>query len=146
MSAAADLDRFRADASFEQAGATRSVQAGASATCTANATTMCLENDRFAVTGTVVAQGETKQLQMVGLTPDTGFGWFLNEQNLEIFVKVLDGCAINDRFWVFLGGLTNLQVELQVRNTITGQVFTKTNPPRTNFQTESDTSFFTGCP
>ncbi|MEM1248541.1 MAG: hypothetical protein AAGK22_19345, partial [Acidobacteriota bacterium] len=114
--------------------------------CTANATTMCLENDRFEVTGTVVAQGNTVPLQMVALTPDTGFGWFLNDQNLEIFVKVLDGCAINRKFWVFLGGLTNLQVELQVRNTITGQVFTKTNPPRTNFQTESDTSFFDGCP
>ncbi len=120
--------------------------AATGATCTADATTMCLENNRFAVTGRVVAQGETRTLQMVALTADTGYGWFLNAQNLEIFVKVLDGCAINQRFWVFLGGLTDLEVNLEVRNTITGQVFTKSNPPSTNFRTESDTSFFTGCP
>ena len=42
--------------------------------------------------------------------------------------------------------LLDLDTEIEVFNTLTGELFTKNNPASTNFQTESNTSFFTGCP
>ena len=37
----------------------------------------------------------------VPLTNDTGYSWFFNEDNVEVVVKVLDGCDFNQRYWVF---------------------------------------------
>jgi hypothetical protein len=39
-----------------------------------------------------------------------------------VFVKVLNGRAINGHFWVFYGGLTDLEYTITVRDTATGQV------------------------
>ncbi|HRC87491.1 MAG TPA: hypothetical protein PK413_17980, partial [Thermoanaerobaculia bacterium] len=41
-------------------------------------------------------RGQARQL-----TPDSGAFWFFNDQNLELFVKVLDGTGLNGSFWVF---------------------------------------------
>ncbi|HVS64347.1 MAG TPA: hypothetical protein VMT85_12690 [Thermoanaerobaculia bacterium] len=116
------------------------------APCVAGATTLCLTDDRFEVTGTIVANvgagAEERALQLVAVTGDTGYGWFLNDENLEVFVKVLDACGVNGKYWVFFGGLTDLEVDLEVRSTLTGQMLRKTNPPGTAFQTEANTGFF----
>ena len=45
---------------------------------------------------------------------DSGGFTFFDEANLEVLVKVLDACAINDRFWVFASGLTDVGVTLVV--------------------------------
>ena len=45
---------------------------------------------------------------------DSGGLTFFDQANLEILVKVLDACAINDRFWVFASGLTDVGVTLVV--------------------------------
>ena len=36
--------------------------------------------------------------------------WFFQAENVEAVVKVLNGCGINDRYWVFAGGLTDVKV------------------------------------
>ena len=38
----------------------------------------------------------------------------LDPGNIEVFAKVLDGCAVNGHYWVFVGGLTDVEVELAV--------------------------------
>ncbi len=41
----------------------------------------------------------------VKLTSDSGYFWFFNDANIELVVKVLDGCRIgNGAYWVFAGG------------------------------------------
>ena len=40
---------------------------------------------------------------------------------MELVVKTLDGCSINDRYWFFSGGLTNLEVTITVADTVSGQ-------------------------
>lgn len=59
----------------------------------------------------------------VQLTGDTGYFWFFNASNVELVVKVLDACHFG-RFWVFAGGLTNVDVDLTVTDTATGAVKT----------------------
>jgi PKD repeat protein len=58
------------------------------------------------------------------------FGYFsipaltANPLNPEVFVKVLDARAVNGEYWVFYGGLTDLEYTLTVRHNPTGRVKT----------------------
>ncbi|HYH45844.1 MAG TPA: hypothetical protein VEG34_09165, partial [Thermoanaerobaculia bacterium] len=62
--------------------------------------------------------------------------------NVELVVKVIDGCGTNDRFWVFAGGLTNVSASFAVTDTTTG--FTKSygNPAGRPFAPIQDTGAF----
>ena len=51
------------------------------------------------------------------LTDDSGYLWFFDADNIELIVKVLDGCGVNNRYWVFAGGLTNVEVDIIVTDT-----------------------------
>lgn len=62
------------------------------------------------------------------LTGDTGYFWFFNPANVEVVLKVLDGRALNDRFWVFYGALSSVEYELTVTDTQTGAVREYRNP------------------
>ncbi len=95
--------------------------------CIQDADTLCLSN-RFEVeiqwlTGTDQGPGQAKRL-----TPDTGTFSFLDPDNLELFVKVLDACEINGNYWVFASGLTNVGINLRVRDTVTELERTYVNP------------------
>lgn len=116
------------------------------APCVQTANTICLVNNRFAVTARWTTSTASGNGEGVRLTPDTGYFWFFQNTNVEIVVKVLDACGINSRFWVFAGGLTNVNVELKVRDTKTGQENTYTNPLNTPFQPIQATSAFATCP
>jgi hypothetical protein len=79
-------------------------------------------------------------------TSDTGQFWFFSSQNVEMVVKVLNGCGFNQRYWVFAGGLTNVAVTMNVTDMANGTVKTYTNPANTAFQPIQDTSAFATCP
>ena len=51
-----------------------------------------------------------------------------NAGNPEVFVKLLDGTAINGEYWFFYGGLTNLEYTLTVTDATTGKQKTYTKP------------------
>ncbi|MEM1182024.1 MAG: spondin domain-containing protein [Acidobacteriota bacterium] len=106
-----------------------------------------LAEGRFKITATYrdfeLARGDG---QPVGLTRDTGFFWFFSPQNLEVVVKVVDGCGFNNHFWLFASGLTNVEVELRIEDTLTGQVNTYSNNLGNAFQPIQDTTAFNGCP
>ncbi len=53
---------------------------------------------------------------------DTGMFWFYNDRNWEAMVKVLNGCAINGNWWVFIGALTNQGYRVRVADTTTLQI------------------------
>ena len=72
--------------------------------------------------------GATGEGTAVPITSDTGYFWFFSPENIEVVTKVLDGCFVNDHYWVFAGGLTNVEVTLAVTDTETGEVRTYLNP------------------
>jgi hypothetical protein len=115
--------------------------------CTSNSTTLCLNFSRFRVTVTFLTpQGQSGNGMAVPETTDTGMFWFFTANNIEAIIKVVNGCVLNSRYWVFAGGLTNVQVVLTVTDTQTGTTRTYTNPQGTAFQPIQDTNAFATCP
>jgi hypothetical protein len=115
--------------------------------CTPDANTLCLDSGRFKVTAAYNAGSSgSGQANVVALTDDTGYLWFFDVSNVEAVVKVLDGCAISDYYWVFAGGLTNVRVAMTVTDTYTGIAKTYRNPQNTVFQPIQDTGAFAACP
>jgi hypothetical protein len=98
--------------------------------CVANSTTLCLNASRFKVqvAWQVPAQGTSGVGTGVALTSDTGEFWFFSANNIELVVKVVDGRAFNNKFWVFYGALSNVQYTITVTDTQTGAVKTYQNP------------------
>jgi hypothetical protein len=114
--------------------------------CTPNATTLCLNGGRFRVTvDWAKNDGDSGPGQGVALTSDSGYFWFFNADNIEMVVKVLQACSLSQHFWVFAGGLTNVDVVMTVTDTQTGAERVYTNPLGTAFVPLQDTSAFT-CP
>jgi len=60
-------------------------------------------------------------------TPDSGLFWFFGPDNIEVLLKVLNACSLNDEYWVFAGGLTNVHVLITVTDSITGAFVSTTN-------------------
>ena len=89
--------------------------------CVPDERTLCLEDGRYAVRATwEKPDGETGDAVAWPLTGDTGLYWFFAPTNVEMVLKVLDGCGINQHRWVFAAGLTDVGVTMTVTDTETG--------------------------
>ncbi len=103
--------------------------------CREGSTYLCLRNRRFELrahwskpdspgeygAGTAVP---------VDVSDESGLFWFFEPENIELVVKVLDGRALNDRYWVFFGALSDVEYWITVRDAETGARQTYHNPPR----------------
>ncbi len=98
--------------------------------CVVNATTLCLNASRFRVqvTWRVPSQGTSGVGNGIALTGETGEFWFFSANNIELVIKVVDGRAFNDKFWVFYGALSDVEYTITVTDTTNGAVKTYTNP------------------
>lgn len=124
-------------------GAGRVASPEATAACSTDADTLCLNASRFTVeVEWANQQGASGVGQAVPLTGDTGFFWFFRASNVELVVKVLSACGVNQKYWVFAGGLTNVQTTIRVRDTTTGEERTYENPLGTQFAPLQDTDAF----
>jgi CSLREA domain-containing protein len=116
-----------------------------SAACLSGGGTLCLQDGRFRLTTQwETGGGAAGPGQALGLSPDSGAFWFFDPGNLELTLKVLDGCALNGRYWVFASGLTNLEVRLTIEDTQTGVQRAYESPQGTVFAPILDTDAF-GC-
>ncbi|MCB1055613.1 MAG: matrixin family metalloprotease [Acidobacteria bacterium] len=133
--------------SDDRAGILSLYAPAATGSCQENTTTLCLRNDRFAVqTQWRTLDGRTGFGSAVPLTGDTGYFWFFNPANVEMIVKVLNGCTITNHFWVFAGGLTNVEVQMVVTDTQTGESQPYSNDLGNPFAPIQDTAAFATCP
>ncbi len=122
--------------------------------CTPGATTLCLPaSDRFQVTvdwSTAQGGGQSGTGNAIPLDPISitkgGIFAFTDLQNPEFLVKVLDGCAINNRWWVFFAATTNVGFTLTVTDTDTNQTVVYTNPDQNPANAVTDTQAFATCP
>ena len=127
--------------------AAKDAKGGASA-CVADETTLCLNQGRFQVKvswrdfagatgpGTVVPFG----------SDDSGLFWFFTADNWEMLVKVLDGCGINEHYWVFATATTDVEYTLEVVDSSNGASKTYFNALGTAAAATTDTSAFATCP
>lgn len=121
--------------------------AGASATCVAGPTAMCLNDHRFQVRAHWQEfTGLDGEAIAVPFGDDSGLLWFFWSTNLELAVKVLDGCGVNGRYWVYAAGLTNVAVTLTVEDTIGGGIWQRQTTLGQPFPPILDSSAFGACP
>jgi hypothetical protein len=119
---------------------------GGSQPCVASSTALCLRGGRFQVSARYrTPQGSEGAAQVVQLTGDTGYFWFFSDTNVEVVLKVLDGCPVNGHHWVFAGGLTDVEVRITVTDSESGAVRQYSSPLNTPFRPLQDTSAFGGC-
>ncbi len=119
-----------------------------SSTCTAQATGLCLNEGRFRVEADWKDfAGNTGTAQVVSAgSDDSGLFWFFGPDNWEMLVKVLNGCALNNHFWVFSAATTNVEYTLRVTDTQGGAVKEYFNPLGTSAPAITDTGAFAACP
>jgi hypothetical protein len=121
------------------------------ASCTADASTLCIDNQtgdkRFFVkvlydaTAGPAGLGQALPLSSLGVTQG-GLYWFFNATNPEMLVKVLNGCPVNNDFWIFYAAGTNVGLTVIVFDTVQNQYIAFTNPDGTAAPPIQDTSAF----
>jgi lysyl endopeptidase len=118
----------------------------AAGVCTPNASTICLMDNRFSVRLTYNTGQGALPMTAIKYTGDTGLFWFANAANIEILLKMVNACSFNSRYWVFVGGTTDVGVVITVTDTKNGTVKTYNHARGTNFVTITDTGAFATCP
>jgi len=117
------------------------------AACTPTAEALCLNGGRFRVSVAFdTPLPSSGNARAVKLTDESGYFWFFDASNVEVVVKAIDGCAWNDRFWLFASGLTNVHATVTVTDTTSSEVRTYTNPQGRAFEPIQDTDAFATCP
>lgn len=119
--------------------------------CVPDATTLCVDDQagdrRFAIHvdfqttlgGGFVGSGRALALSNLGVTRG-GLFWFFGQDNPEIMVKVLNGCGVNNRFWVYLSAGTSVGFNLTVTDTTLGHSKSYQNPDRILATSVDDTT------
>jgi hypothetical protein len=115
--------------------------------CVPSDTTLCLHDGRFAVQ--VEWEDPQGQRGPGKVTPartrDSGLFYFFSEDNWELQVKVLNGCALNQRYWVFTAGSTNVGYTLTIEDLAADETVTYRNPVGRVAVSETDTAALATC-
>ena len=114
--------------------------------CNPGATTLCLNDGRFKVEAKwkTASAGDNARAEAQG--NDSGRFWFFSAGNTEVVVKVLNGCTLNNRYWVFASGLTNVETLITVTDTESGTTRRYFNPQGSVFAPVQDVEAFATCP
>jgi len=84
---------------------------------------LCLQHGRFRVEATwrdfAGNAGAAHGLPLAG-SEQSGQLWFFAADNSELTVKVLSGCGVNDKWWVFLSPSSTVEYDVTVTDTATG--------------------------
>lgn len=100
-------------------------------TCEPDAETLCLRDSRYELRAAWrLKDGRSGAAGVAHAgTNDSGLMWFFNPANVEMLVKVLDGCSVNGSVWVYGASTTDLGYLLTVTDTVTGSVREYRNEP-----------------
>jgi hypothetical protein len=109
-------------------------------------TSLFLGNGRFRIDVRWTTSSGSGDGVPVQLTADTGYFWFFSSTNVEIVIKVLNACSLGNHYWVFAGGLTNVQTVITVTDTQASVVRTYRTAAGPAFPPIQDTNAFATCP
>ena len=115
--------------------------------CAIGPSRLCLDAHRFGVTVSwQTADGQSGSGVGTPFTGQAGYFWFFAPGNVEVVVKEIDGCPLNQRRWLFLSGLTNVKLDVTVTDYETNRVKVYSNPQGKIFAPVLDTAAFATCP
>ncbi len=112
--------------------------------CSFGGAALCLA-DRFSVTARYHTATGSSPANPVPMTKESGYFWFFGPNNAEVTIKVVDGCRLNSRFWIFAAGMTDVGVDITVNDTKTGVVKRYSAPAGKPFAPILDTNAFATC-
>lgn len=119
--------------------------------CVADATTLCLAGgsgnpSRFRVrVNWTDFEGDTGPGFAVPSTPDSGFFYFFNQNNIELLAKMVNGCGSPfDAYWFFYAAASNVELDYKVRDTVACVEKTYHNPLG-NFASDGDVNALATC-
>ncbi len=95
--------------------------------------------------GRVMEQALPKAKELAASAGESALFWFFSPDNTEMVVKVLDGCPVNNRYWVFASAATDLEFTITVTDTA-GFTNTYSNEAATAAQAITDIDAFASCP
>jgi concanavalin A-like lectin/glucanase superfamily protein len=119
------------------------------APCSQTATALCLFNRytvtaRFRVGAPGTAEGTA---QTVGCAnPGSGLFWFFSADNWEVMVKAINGCGLNNRYWVFSAATTNVFYRLEIFDRHSGVNKVYFNYPGPPAPAVTDVNALATCP
>lgn len=124
--------------------------------CIPSDTIMCVDDQpgdkRFKVTTTFHSSqgtgfsgnGQEIPLATLGVNHG-GLFWFFGPDNPEMLFKMVNGCSLNNHFWVFISAGTNVAFTVTVFDTVLGDSVSYSNPDQTAALPVQDTGTLT-CP
>ncbi len=123
----------------------------ASKSCASDDTTLCI-GERFAIRvaydtaegGGLAGNGHAVPLASLGIGRG-GLFWLFAPANPEMLVKVLDGCAVDNEFWVYYAAGTNVGLTVTVTDLQSGLAKVYRNADGTPAAPVQDTTAF-ACP
>lgn len=89
---------------------------GAKVLCSTTSTRACVQSNRFSLE---VIASSTFQPVATSSSESAVF-YFSSSNNWEVVAKVLNGCGINNKYWIFGAGATSLAYSLHVKDWVTG--------------------------
>jgi len=118
------------------------------ARCVPTPTSHCLEQGRFRVEASFrdFQDRSGPATALPTALDDTGLFWFFLSDNVELTVKVLDGCGVNGRFWVFIASGSTVEYDVEVTDTESGQRQVYGNDLGELPELIADTRAFATCP
>lgn len=120
--------------------------AGGLPNCSPDGGSVCLQEGRFEVrVEWEDFSGNSGSAHGFAVGADTALFSFFGPDNIEIAAKVIDGCASNDRFWVYLAGLTNVGVTTRIVDSETQETWVRTNILGAPLQPSFDVEAFASC-
>ena len=114
--------------------------------CAPGPTTLCLRGGRFRVEASWETAEAHGNAGVVRLTDQSGYLWFFDPQNVEVSLKLIDACPLNQRWWVYAAGTTDVRVVLTVSDLLRGQEVSYVNARGTPFPPVLDSGAFATCP
>jgi hypothetical protein len=116
--------------------------------CVPAADTLCLNGGRFKVQTLFASSAGSGSASVVpiGTVNDSGLQYFFAPDNWELLIKVLNGCTLNNFYWVFLAATTDVQYAVTVSDSVTGKVAVYYHPQGAPATSITDTSAIKSCP
>jgi beta-lactamase superfamily II metal-dependent hydrolase len=121
-------------------------EASGDGACVPDDSTLCFLDNRFQVrVAWERPNGESGVGHALPVTDRAGLFYFFHPDNLEMLIKMIDACSLDDRFWVFYAATTNVEFQLSVTDLETGAAREYFNPQGHPAPPVQDTGAFDTC-
>ncbi|MEA2603677.1 MAG: hypothetical protein QOF89_4669 [Acidobacteriota bacterium] len=119
---------------------------GLTTACDESGSALCLGNGRFEATVQAGREAKRVMLPEAGNSGNAGLFSLAADQDLQLLLKVHDGCAANSHYWLDFAAVTEAELLVKVRDTQTGRTWVYFHPAGSVPSPVRDVEAFATCP